>query len=49
MRQRIIARPFVGARSDGDGRLPVWVCATVILGVSGAVYALLFRLITALW
>ena len=49
MRPRIIAGPIAGARPAGDGRLPVWMCAVVIVGVSGGVYALLFRLLTALW
>lgn len=49
MRQKIIARPMVGVRSVGEGRLPVWLCALLILGVSGGVYVLLFRLIAAIW
>jgi hypothetical protein len=48
MRQRALPSVIPFTQQSRDARLPIWACATAILGVSAACYWLLFRLIEAL-
>jgi hypothetical protein len=49
MRERSLPIAMPYAEESAEGRLPIWLCATLTVSVSVGCYWLIFRLIAALW